>query len=175
MRFNKNWNMVFTKKNNSGVSLLELIVAVLIIGVLSAAAIPSIKPLLEDVKLKTAANAIKHQLYVARSRSLGDPQVHFAVFFDTLNKPNTVQTFIDDGVPAGNNQYDPGSDHLFMSAYTLPVTLKLQIGGAVHTNVVIFRGDGSAKVPGLNLTITNSLNKSKRITVLSSTGRIKLF
>jgi Tfp pilus assembly protein FimT len=175
MRLDQNCKMAFAKNGTSGISLLELCVVVLIIGLLSASAIPSIKPLLEDIRLKTTANAIKHQLYMARSRSLGDPLVHCGVVFDTLNKPNTVQTFIDDGVPVGNNQYDPGSDHLFLSAYTLPRTLKLQIGGAVHTNVVIFRGDGSAKIPGLTLTITNSLNKTKHVSVLPSTGRIKLF
>lgn len=175
MRLQKNCKMALLKSANRGFSLLELMVAILILGLLSAAVIPKMLPLLEDFRLKTAANAIKHQLYLARSRSLGDPQIHCGVVFDTLKIPNTVQTFIDDGVPVGNNQYDLGSDHLFLSAYTLPSTLQLKISGAGHTNVVIFRGDGSAKIPGLTLTITNSLNKTKCVSVLPSTGRIKLF
>jgi prepilin-type N-terminal cleavage/methylation domain-containing protein len=161
--------------DDKGLSILELIVVVAVIGLLSMVAIPSMKPLLEDIRLRTSANSIKHQLYIAKSRALGDSQVHCGIFFDTINKPNTIQTFLDDGAPANNNQYDPGKDHLFMDSYKLPPTVKLQIGGAGHNNVIVFRGDGSAKVRGLTLTIRNSLNKTKTISVLSSTGRIKLF
>lgn len=164
-----------SRNYDHGFSVLELMIVLAIVGLIAAAVIPSMIPLLEDLRLRTSANSIKHQLYVAKTRSLGDPQVHCGIFFDTIKKPNTIQAFLDDGAPAGNDQYDPNIDHLFMEAYVLPKTIKLQIGGAGHENVIMFRGDGSAKVRGLTLRIINSLNKTKTISVLSSTGRIKLF
>lgn len=159
----------------NGFSIVELLIVVIIIGIVAAVAIPATKPLTENIRLITTANAIKHKLYMAKTRALGDPLVHCGVVFDTVSKPNTVQAFLDNGIPVGNNMYDPLNDHVFLAPYEVPKTIKLQISGTVNPNVVIFRGDGSAKIPGLTLTITNERNKSKRITVLPSTGRIKLF
>ena len=162
-----------TRSIAQGFSLIELLIVIVILGILTSAAVPLMKPLLENLELRTSANAIKHQLYMARTRALGDPIVHCGVKFDTLK--HTIQTFLDDGVPVGNDQFDPGSDHIFMLAYTLPKKITMQIGGTGHNNVIVFRADGSAKVRGLTLTIANSSKKTKTISVLSSTGRIKVF
>lgn len=166
---------LLSRNNDYGFSLIELVVVLIVMGFLAATVAPSIKPLIETLRLRTSTNSIKHQLYVAKTRALGDPQVHCGIYFDTIAKPNKVQVFLDDGAPAGNDQYDPGADHSFMEVYKLPPTVKLQIGGSGHNNVIIFRGDGSAKVRGLTITVCNSLNKTKHISVLSSTGRIKLY
>jgi prepilin-type N-terminal cleavage/methylation domain-containing protein len=163
------------KPDRSGFSIIELLLVIIIIGIVAAVAVPSIKPVIENIRLVTTANAIKNKLYIAKTRALGDPLVHCGVVFDTVSKPNTIQAFLDNGTPAGNNIYDPLSDRIFMAPYVLPSTIKLKVSGTVNPNVVIFRGDGSAKIPGLTLTITNARNKSKHITVLPSTGRIKLF
>ena len=175
MRANNSDRSPTVNLNRNGFTIFELLIVIIIIGLVIAVAVPASKPLIENIRLVTTANAIKHKLYMAKTRALGDPLVHCGVVFDTTNKPNTVQAFLDNGIPVGNNMYDPLKDHVFMTPYVLPTTIKMQISGTVNPNVVIFRGDGSAKIPGLTLTITNGQNKSKRITVLPSTGRIKLF
>jgi prepilin-type N-terminal cleavage/methylation domain-containing protein len=163
------------KLNRNGFSIVELLIVVVIIGIIAAVAIPASKPLIENIRLATTANAVRNTLYMAKTRALGDPLVHCGVVFDTVSTPNTVQAFLDNGIPVGNNMFDPLNDRTFMAQYVLPKTIKMKISGTVNPNVVIFRGDGSAKIPGLTLTITNVRNKSKCITVLPSTGRIKLF
>jgi len=159
--------------NYKGFSLLEVITVLAIISISTIAALPYSKRLLEGVRLNTTTNAIKHQLIIAKTRALDDSKIHCGVFIDTLN--NLVQTYLDDGTPGGNDKYDPGSDHIFMKNYKVPKSLTLKINSGNFSTGVIFRGDGSAKIPGLTLTVNNKYGKSKRISVIPSTGRIKLF
>lgn len=159
--------------NNKGFSLLEVIIVAAIISIIAVALFPSSKKLLDQIRLNTTTNAIKHQLVMAKTRALEDSKVHCGVFVDTVQKK--IQTYLDDGTPGGNDQYDPGSDHIFMKSYKIPSSITLNISAGNPNGGIIFRGDGSAKTPGLTLTITNKYNKSKHISVIPSTGRIKLY
>jgi prepilin-type N-terminal cleavage/methylation domain-containing protein len=159
-------------KNNPGVTFLEVIVVVLLIGVLAAVARPSIKPFLEGLRLRTASNAVKQQLILAKTRALGDPNVHCGVYFNTASSPDIVKTFLDNN---NNNVYDAGTDQIFMPAYVLPKTdtMKILSNGNVDPNSIIFRGDGSAKA-SIKVCIINSYRKCDTISVLASTGRIRI-
>jgi prepilin-type N-terminal cleavage/methylation domain-containing protein len=159
--------------SNKGFSLLEVITVLAIISISAVALLPYSRSLLEEIRLNTTTTAIKHQLIIAKTRALDDSKIHCGVFIDTVH--NLVQTYLDDGTPGGNDKYDRGSDHIFMKAYNVPSSITLHINSGNFSTGVIFRGDGSAKIPGLTLTITNKNKKSKHISVIPSTGRIKLY
>ncbi|MBN1309587.1 MAG: prepilin-type N-terminal cleavage/methylation domain-containing protein [Chitinispirillaceae bacterium] len=157
-----------------GFSLIEVLIVIAVILILSAVAVPAIKPLLEGVQLSTSAKGIKNQLICAKTRALGDSRVHCGVYFDTSATPDRVQVFLDNGTPANDGIYTQGSDQHFMAAYTLPPTLSLVIGGDGTNEAIIFRGDGSTRVHGMSITIRTAKNREKNISVLPSTGRIKI-
>jgi Tfp pilus assembly protein FimT len=155
-----------------GVTFLEIIVVVGIIGLLAVVFRPSAKAFLDRIRLWNAANAIKQELILAKTRALADPNMHAGIFFDTSKFPHKIQTFVDDDSTALNdNLYSEGKDRLLAPSYVLSITdtLKLISG----SNVVIFRGDGSAKA-STTITISGKAGKRDTITVLASTGRIRI-
>jgi prepilin-type N-terminal cleavage/methylation domain-containing protein len=162
------------KADGNGFTLLEILIVLTIISILSAVAIPSIKPLIEGIQLFTTANGLKNQLICAKTRAVGDSRVHCGVYFDTTSKPQKIQVFLDNGTPVNNGRYDQAADQRFMPAYILPPTLSIRIGGVGLHSAILFRGDGSTKVHGMTLTIQTSRKREKHISVLPSTGRIKI-
>lgn len=165
--------MVFSASAQKGFTLFEILIAVVVLLILSAAAAPAIKPIIEGIQLYTTANGIRSQLVCAKTRAIGDSQLHCGVHFDTGATPQRVQVFMDNGSPENNGSYDDGDDEKFMTAYVLPPTCSLKISGEGISDVIIFRGDGSTKIHGMTLTLFNS-KRIKNISVLPSTGSIKI-
>jgi prepilin-type N-terminal cleavage/methylation domain-containing protein len=171
--------MIKHREGSNGFSMIEVIVAIAIVSLMAVVAVPNFRPFIDRLRLRTATNTIKQQLLLAKTRALGDPIVHCGVYFNTTPNPNQTLAFLDDGAGANanNDRYDAGSDHVFVVVYTLPknITMTIPVAGG-HNNVIMFRGDGSAKVRSLTITlkIGNDSAKSKTITVLASTGRIRV-
>jgi prepilin-type N-terminal cleavage/methylation domain-containing protein len=170
------------RENADGVTLVELLVVIALLGLLAVVAAPSAKTYFASLALRTATNAIKHQLILAKTRAMGNPNMHCGVYFDSSVTPNQTQPFMD---TATFYQFS-GADPNYMPAYKLPNNVTLSVGGTGSDKVLVFRGDGSAKtgVPGITnnqiivtITITGrseTFTKSKTISVLPSTGRIKV-
>lgn len=159
--------------------MIEMIVAIAIIVLAAALAVPKMQNMTGNLRLRTAANAIKQQLLMAKTRALGDPLVHCGVYFDTVSNPDRTIVFLDDGpgTYANNDQYDAGQDHVFGLAYSMPRNISVGLGGAAGNNqVVIFRADGSAKVRGMTITVklNGAYSRTKTVSVLPSTGRIRV-
>ena len=161
-------------KSIRGFTLVEALVVVAIIVIVATAVTPMMLPVVENIRLMTTANGIKHQLICAKTRALGDSRIHCGVHFDTHSTPHQVQVFSDNGSPENNGEYNEGSDQLFMPAYILPPTISLTISGTGAGSDIIFRGDGSTRVHGLVIKVKTNRNREKQITVLPSTGRIKI-
>jgi prepilin-type N-terminal cleavage/methylation domain-containing protein len=162
-------------KNSTGFSLFELCIVIVIIGIMALFARPSIRPFIENIRLRSAVNTTKQHLIVAKTRALGDPNVHAGVFFNATSVPYSVVAFLDDNPDTVNdNLYTQGKDHILCPSYSLSKsdTLKLISG----TNPVVFRGDGSAKASAkfFVYSLVNGKLFGDTISVLASTGRIKI-
>jgi prepilin-type N-terminal cleavage/methylation domain-containing protein len=154
---------------NSGVTFMELLVVLTIAGILSALAIPKIGPMVELIKLRTAANSVKRQIIVARTRALSDPTIHVGVYIDRRTNPNKSFVFFDNNPP--NNKFDLG-EPVYMGYFIPPKGIRDSIPPG-SDSVVVFRGDGSAKNPATFI-VKNRYDKIRTIGVLPSTGRVKI-
>lgn len=162
-----------------GYTIVELLVAILILVVLAAVAVPYMVPMVGIIKLRTAADTIKRQMIVARTRALSDPNTHVGVCFDTRTSPNRSFIFLD--VPTGTAyHYDWNSDPIYMGEYRVPSGVWDSLppppasgGIGITDSVVVFRGDGSAKNGG-SIIVKNKYGAFRTVSVLASTGRVKV-
>jgi prepilin-type N-terminal cleavage/methylation domain-containing protein len=174
--------MVNQKNTDHGFSMLELLSVMALIGILALLAAPSAKTYLASINLRTATSAIKQQLILARTKAMGNPNVHCGVYFNTGVTPNQTQPFLD---TVDFYNYD-ANDPKYMPVFSMPKNVTINVGGTGSDKVMVFRGDGSAKTgnPGITnnqiiVTVTvagqsGTLTRSKTISVLPSTGRIKV-
>jgi prepilin-type N-terminal cleavage/methylation domain-containing protein len=156
-------------KNNKGFTIVELLVVITIIAILSSIARPSVKSFLDNIRLRAAVNTVKQHLIVAKTRALGDPNIHAGVFFDTSGTPGKTVVFVDS---LNDNLYASGIDQILVPGFSLPASDTMKIISP-SPNTVIFRGDGSAKT-SIKLTFSDKTQRCYTISVLASTGRIKV-
>jgi len=158
-----------TVRNNiAGWTLIEMLVAVFMVGVLAVAAVPKFVPFLEGLKLRTAATNVQRALLAARTRAIADPNVHCGVVFVGSTK---IIIYPDSsGTPYVVNPLDTASKYL--GTYTMPSNIVLT-EVSVTNHCIVFRGDGSAKTDG-TVTLSNRYNKSKTISVVATTGKIRV-
>ncbi|HAJ80647.1 MAG TPA: hypothetical protein DCO75_12850 [Fibrobacteres bacterium] len=165
-----------TKNNSSGFTFLEMIVVIAIASLLAVIARPSTKSFIESMRLRTASNTVKQRLFLAKARALGDPVVHCGMYFDTASKPNKILVFYDnDSTSLNDYGYSVGKDLLYMPSFSMPPNIKILITGSGNNQVIVFRGDGSAKTPVPSITIKDTLTaRTKTVSVLASTGKIRV-
>jgi prepilin-type N-terminal cleavage/methylation domain-containing protein len=164
--------MPFSIKND-GFSMLEIFVTLAIVSILTLIMYPTLRPFLENIRLRTTATTIKQQLNLAKTRALGDPNIHAGVFLDTTGAPDATFVFSDDDATSMNdNQYIAGKDRVLTPQVKVPKSDTLKII-STYPNVIVFRGDGSAKTSA-KFVISNKYGRCDTISVLASTGRIKL-
>lgn len=160
------------QQQNQGFTIVEVLTVVVILGLIAAFTIPSMIPMVENLKLQSAANGIRQKLLMAKTRALGDSRIHCGVFFDTTSRPQSVYAFIDNETAGNKGSYDAGVDTRYMEPFELEPTVSLKITGAGTHRSIIFRGDGSTTVHGMLISVETKNNRKKNISVLPATGRI---
>jgi Tfp pilus assembly protein FimT len=145
---------------------------IVVVLVLAAIALPSIGGVARAMRLRSAVDAVKNQIFVARIRAVANPNVHCGVFFDVAEARSLV--FYDNG-SGSEYSFDPAGDEVFGNTYSLPsgITFSLPSSNAFTNSAIVFRGDGSAKHGG-SIEIKDADENTRLVDVLASTGRVKV-
>ena len=155
------------EKGYKGMTLLELMIGVVVLGVIAAMAAPQFGGVLPRLKFKNKSRDIVSDMRLARSDAISQ-RVQFGLFFDS----------IQDRYIVFKDQINPD---LFTYEFGDSVIKTVNLGQdasfyscTFYNYTIVFKPDGSASSSG-NVTIENNQGNDRAdIDVLASTGRVKL-
>lgn len=160
-----------TLKSKKGITLTELLAIVVIIGIISAMAVPRFSTTVNRLKFRSAARNMVSKLRLARSNAITNKQP-YGVHVDSEDM--TLTMFLDTNNPAACS-FEGGSDSV-LTVDTLPngfVYLNTDFGNPA----IIYMPNGSASNTGniwfLSYTEDDNINYGS-IQVLAATGRTKM-
>ncbi len=157
--------------NQRGVTLIELMSTVVIIGIVSAMAGPRFSHEMQKMEFRGAARDMVSKLRQARSLAISEKSL-YGVAFDNSN---STFTLFKDNIASTPPGFQTGDSAL--SVDTLPgefATMTSTFSGAV-----LFMSNGSANESGSVIPISygseaGSATSYATISVLSSTGRVRM-
>lgn len=152
--------------SNRGVTIMELMVAVVIAGILSAMAIPRFSLEVERINFKSASRDLLSNLREARSLAITQRESH-GVYF---NPSNGEYTLFWDRVTSVPPAFDDGDSVL--SVDTIPGNYGT-IGSSFMNSVVVFQDNGSASESGMIYCVAMNDGGSTNLALfdlLASTG-----
>jgi len=154
-------------KNENGTSLIELVIVAVLIGVLSAMAVPRWLEYLPQMRTRAAARDAVSTLREARSRAISQ-KVPYGVYFDTQR--GSCVMFCDTDSPGANTYVE--SDSTIM---TRSIAHDVRMGySTFDNNVVFFQPSGEASMTGALTLTSENYRTTLVIDVLAGTGRVKL-
>ena len=157
-------------QSTKGITLIELMAAAVIIGIVSAMAVPKFNEAFERIRFRSANRDIVSTMRLARSNAITDKE-QYGVYFDPETR--VVLYFKDISSPASFT-YDGGDSTIRVD--TLPAEITY-LGTDLTGDAIIFVPNGSARFTGggnvITLATTESLVAVQVHNVLASTGRIQ--
>lgn len=147
--------------NKKGLTLIELIIVFVIIGITAALMTPSIGTWIQNYRLRTAARDVVSIMRTAQMKAVSTNMQH-GVGFDT----NLIQLYRTSGglILEGSPIILPAGVQFNNNTFPINATL--------NKRYVEFNMNSSASSGGV--TLRNTKGSEKRITVLSATGRINV-
>lgn len=181
------------KRGMRGFSLLEMMAVISITMIVSAIAVMTLQPDLQNSRVVTAYNTALMALRQARDTSIAQRQVYFVTFTHNAAPPDTI-TITQAGTGNVVNTYQLPTDLAFTVVTGIPTGNKTPDGfgnggtaiafdqgiGGGNPNVVYFYPDGSGQ--DVNGNINNGvvyvarpgdLFSSRAITLWGATGRLR--
>lgn len=149
-------------KKKSGFTLLELMVAIAIIAILAALAVPNFIKWRPERQLSAAAREVLSVMQYARSRALKD-NVSVGLLFDRANETYTV--FFDNGAGANANNGAQDGDEPTVKSGRMPPGINLK-DTTLTADGVFFDSRGLLSNAGGIVNLKNSLNVTKSISVI---------
>jgi type II secretion system protein H len=168
--------MVAKLKRSNGITMLEMMIAAVIVGILAAMAVPSLDGAIKEIKFKNSGREIISALRLARSSAI-TLQQPYGVFFD--EQGNRVIVF-EDRANLASETYEPQSDSL-VRVDSLPGPSDPYEAGMMYAafpnQTLIFSPDGSASATGdiyLHQYEDGGAYHSLSIWVTAGTGNAKM-
>jgi prepilin-type N-terminal cleavage/methylation domain-containing protein len=150
-----------------GFTLIELMVAVVAIGIIAAAAAPRFGLAIQRAGFKSETRDIISKLRTARSESI-TKKLPYGLYFDYDNK--TITSFIDvANLPAA--VYEEGQDSV-LAVDSLPSSYTY-LYASFNNYTVVFQSNGSASQSGdiYLMSLDDDHYNFSRLSVLASTGK----
>lgn len=160
---------VYRTRNESGITLIELMITVVIVGISAAMAAPRFEMTYERLKFKSSCTDATSTLKLARSMAITSKS-QFGVIFNNTNR--TITLFKDMINPTG---FDFVTGDSVIRVDTLP-PMFTSITSDVTNNVIVFRPNGSSGFSGGGnvylVAVTTNMVGLGSSNVLAATGRV---
>lgn len=162
-----------------GITLLELLSVIVIVGILAAMAVPRFQIAMERFSFNSANRRLVSTLRLARSYAMAN-KAHYGVYFNgTFNNSgegNTLKyTLFLDVIDPEKFRFDTNDSVIRVDTLTPGVTY---MDTDLDNDVVIFLPNGSARFTGggniVIMAMTPNIETSHLINVLRSTGRVEM-
>lgn len=155
------------RRNQRGVTFIELMTVVAVIGIMAAMAVPSFLSYMPKLRVKSAARTVAAQLRLARSKAVAERRP-YGVSFNMASR--SMVLFADTDNPAGQSYSVLDST---LKADTLNSQVNLN-SCTYANNCVVFNSTGAASSSGDLQVVTGDGSIIMAINVLASTGRVRL-
>lgn len=170
-------------KRQSGVTLIELIIVIAIIGIIMGIAITTIGNRRPVAQLKSDARDIVSNMQLARANAIRDTRP-WAIQFDTDNQ--RYEVYSDSGEDWKSEDWSDGDETIFR---TISLSNNIAFGTnqgpvdaswvtpadgiSLSANRVVFNPNGTSESGAIYLTLSSG--ETIAISSLSTTGRIKVW
>jgi prepilin-type N-terminal cleavage/methylation domain-containing protein len=152
----------------SGFTMLEMMIIVVIIGIVSAIAVPTLWGVMPRLRARSEARAILNKIREARSRAISDG-IQVGVHYDS----NTRDVFIfKDYINPLDYLYEEGEPHIGPT-HQLDVRVNV-VNSNFIANTLVFLPDGQASQSGTMTISAGENGPSYTISVIGPTGRAKV-
>ncbi len=146
--------------NKKGVTLIELVVVFVIIGIMAGLLAPNIGAWLPSYRLRTATRDIASTMRAAQIKAVSNVGRQYLVNFNVGTNSYILQ------YNTGGLVFDDGSVQRTPSGITINIA---GLPGGTAT----FNSDSTCAAAG-SVTLQNTKGTQKRITISSSTGRVTI-
>ncbi|MFQ5453639.1 MAG: Tfp pilus assembly protein FimT/FimU [Candidatus Zixiibacteriota bacterium] len=158
-------------KSKRGITLVELLGTVVIIGIVSAMAVPRFQSAVERIKFRSTNRDIISTLRLARSAAIANKE-NFGVYFD--NNELTMTLFKKDSSTSTDYTFEFQDSVIVVDS--LPPEFSM-LSTDIADNAVIFKSNGTANFNGggniVTMVYTEDMIGIYSINILASTGRVK--
>ena len=158
-------------KSERGLTLLEIMIGVVILGIAASMAVPRIGIAMDLMEFRSTNRDVVNTLRMARSSAISEKN-GYGVYFNSSDFTATLF----EKVGTFDSLYEAGTDRI-VRVDTLggaPGTCIDAIGTNLTNNVVVFESDGSATTGGAlyTITLTDNVVGVAVIRILPATGRV---
>lgn len=159
-----------TVNSKKGITMVELMLIIVIIGIVAAMAIPRFSSAINRIKFRTSARQLLSTMRLARSQAITN-KLPFGVLLDNTNR--TMTLFANSNNP-GVCTFETGDS--VISIDTMPREF-IYLGTDFGTQTLVYKPNGAASATGNIIFLSYSpqdLVHLGMIEVLASTGRTKI-